>query len=59
MEESEKMREMLMSAGFGILYYLLIMQITQCITEGLTGGIPEDEAEDEPIITKGRGNHEP
>lgn len=43
------MREVLMSAGFGILLYCLVMQITLCFTEGLTGGIPEDEAEDEKI----------
>ncbi len=53
------MREVLMSMSCGILYYFLIMQITQCITEGLTGGISENEAEDEPIGTKGSGNHEP
>ena len=31
----------------GGLFYCLVMQVVKCITEGLTGGIPEDEAEDE------------
>ncbi len=38
-----------MSAGFGILFYCFVMQLAQCITEGLTSGVPEDEAEDEKI----------
>ena len=41
------MRELLMSAFCGSLFYLLIMQIVQCITVGLTGGIPEEDVEDE------------
>lgn len=43
------MREVLMSAGCGLLFYCFVMQLTQCFTEGRTGGIPEDEAEDEKI----------
>ncbi len=37
-----------MSAGFGILLYVLTVWTAQCITDG-KGGIPEDEAEDEKI----------
>lgn len=40
-------RELLMSAGFGTLFYLLIMQIVQCFTAGRIGGISEEAAEDE------------
>ncbi len=36
-----------MSAGCGILFYFLIMQIVQCFTMGRIGGIPEEAAEDE------------
>lgn len=36
-----------MSVMCGAMFYLLVMQVTQCITIGLTGGIPEEEAEDE------------
>lgn len=41
-------RELIMSVMCGGLFYLLVMQITQCVTDGLIGGIPEEEAEDEP-----------
>lgn len=42
------MREFIMSLTCGGLFYLLVIQITQCVTVGLMGGIPEEEAEDEP-----------
>lgn len=42
------MREFIMSLTCGGLFYLLVIQITQCITVGLMGGISEEEAEDEP-----------
>lgn len=42
------MRELIMSAACGGVFYLLIMQITQCITDGLMGGISEEDAENEP-----------
>lgn len=41
-------RELIMSVTCGGLFYLLVMQITQCVTNGLIGSIPEEEAEDEP-----------
>ncbi len=31
----------------GGLFYCFVMQVVQCFTEGRTGGVPEDEAEDE------------
>ncbi len=42
-----QVREMLMSAGCGILFYFLVMQIVQCFTAGRIGGISEEAAEDE------------
>jgi len=33
----------------GILLYVLTVWTAQCFTEGRTGGIPEEEAEDEKI----------
>ena len=47
MKWGKKMRELIMSAGCGILFYFLIMQIVQCFTMGRIGGIPEEAAEDE------------
>lgn len=41
------MQELMMSVFCGALFYFLVMQITQCFTEGLIGGIPEEESEDE------------
>lgn len=41
------MREYIMSAVCGILFYFLIMQIVQCFTAGRIGGISEEAAEDE------------
>ncbi len=42
-----QVRELLMSAGCGTLFYLLIMQIVQCFTAVRIGGIYEEAAEDE------------
>lgn len=41
------MWEIIMSLTCGGLFYLLVIQITQCVTVGLMGGVPEEEAEDE------------
>lgn len=43
------MRELIMSAGCGILLYFLVMMVVQCMTDGAAGGISEEEAEDENI----------
>lgn len=43
------MREFIMSVAASAAFAALVMQTVQCITAGLTGGIPEEEAEDENI----------
>lgn len=40
-------REIILTIIFCIAFSALVMQIVQCITVGLMGGIPEEEAEDE------------
>ncbi len=47
MKWGKKMRDFIISAVCGILFYFLIMQIVQCFTAGRIGGIPEEAAEDE------------
>lgn len=42
------MRELLMAIGASSLVFVLIIQMAQIWLECCTGGIPEEEAEDEP-----------
>lgn len=40
-------REVVLTVMCSISFTALILEIVQCFTVGLTGGIPEEEAEDE------------
>lgn len=40
-------REVVLTVMRSISFTALILEIVQCVTVGLTGGIPEEEAEDE------------
>lgn len=40
-------REVVLTVLCSISFTALILEIVQCVTVGLTGGIPEEEAEDE------------
>jgi hypothetical protein len=42
------MRELLMTLMFSAGIFALVMQTAQCFFEFSTGGISEEEAEDEP-----------
>lgn len=41
-------REIIMPILCSIIFNASILELAQCITDGRTGGIPEEEAEDEP-----------
>lgn len=40
-------REVVLTAMCSILFLAFVLELVQCFTVGLTGGIPEEEAEDE------------
>lgn len=40
-------REIILIIVFCVVFAALVLQIVQCVTIGRTGGIPEEEAEDE------------
>jgi len=42
------MREVLMTISASLLVFVLALQLAELFFEIWTGGIPEDEAEDEP-----------
>lgn len=40
-------REVVLTVLCSILFLAFVLELVQCVTVGLTGGIPEEEAEDE------------
>lgn len=42
-------REVVLPVLCGIIFVAFVLELVQCFTNGLIGGIPEEEAEDEKI----------
>lgn len=42
-------REVVLTVICSIIFVAFVLELVQCFTDGLIGGIPEEEAEDEKI----------